>query len=195
MSGSQAFGWVQTARSSPVQPHGPRGWDGLAARGGIATGASFPGPESPREPRHPAGASRWPSRRGLGLQFCLQGGWAGYSFGRPARPVVEPKPGSPVTVIWWPGRGVSQARSGPGFRQFGELGGGVNPAGMGTSVGTPGGGTSWPGKHHDWSAKLTVFRPLSTVLAIPPGGLRALPKRRIFLNRNGARKKGGGRNG
>jgi hypothetical protein len=59
-------------------------------------------------------------------------------------------------------------------------------------VGTPGGGTSWPGKHHDWSAKLTVFRPLSTVLAIPPGGLRALPERRIFLNRNGARRGGFG---
>ena len=194
MNGSQAFGRVQTARSGPVQPQGPGGWEGWVTEGRMRCGAPFSGPRSPREPCHPAGASRWPSRWGFALQVCLQGGWAGHSFGRLARPVVEPKTVSPVTVIWWRSRGVSRARAGPGIHHVGEIDRGINPAGMGTSAGTLGGGPSWPGKHHYWPAKLTVFPPLSTVLAGPPPGLRALPKRRIFLNRNGARK-GGGRDG
>lgn len=86
----------------------------------------------------------------------------------------------------------SRTRSGPRIHHFGVLGGGVHPAGKGTSVGTPGGVTYWSGKHHDWPAKLTAFRPPFSALAGPPTGLTALPGRRNFQNGKGAQKGGFG---
>lgn len=67
-----------------------------------------------------------------------------------------------------------------------------HPAAKGTSAGTPGGVTCWPGKHHDWPANPTAFRPPFSALAGPPTGLTALPGRRNFQNGKGAQKGGFG---
>ncbi len=192
MNGSQALGRVQTARSGPVQPQGPGGWEGWVTEGRMRCGAPFSAPRSPREPCHPEGAFKWSSNWGFALQDCLRGGWAGYSFGPPARPVFGPWPASPVIPFLGSGWTVSRARSGPRIRYFSVLDGGVNPAGMGLSSGTPGVVNPGPGRTIAGMRIRQSSGLLSTVLAGPPPGLRALPERIIFLNRNGAQKGGFG---
>lgn len=192
MNRSQAFGRVQPARSGPVQPKGPGGWEGWATEGRMGCGAPFSGARSPREPCQPEGAFRWSSNWGFALQDCLQGGWAGYCFGHSARLVFGPRPAAPVSRFLGSGWTVSRTRSGPRNRHFGVLGGGVHSAGKGTSAGTPGGVTCWPGKRHDWPANPTAFRPPFSALAGPPTGLTALPGRRNFQNGKGAQKGGFG---
>jgi len=124
MNGSQAFGRVQAARSGPVQPQGLGGWEGWATEGRMRCGAPLSGPRSPREPCQPEGTFRWSSNWGFALQDCLQGGWAGYSFGPPVRQVFGPRPAAPVSRCLGSGRTVSRARWGPRIRHFGVLGGG-----------------------------------------------------------------------
>lgn len=179
-----------TVGPSPAQ--GTRGVGRLGDRGQDGCGAPFSDPRSPREPCHPEGAFRWSSSWGFALQDCLRGGWAGYSFGPPARQVFGPRPAAPVSRFLGSGWTVSRTRSGPRIRHFGVLGGGVHSAEKGTSAGPPGGVTCWPGKRHDWPANPTAFRPPFSALAGPPTGLTVLPGRRNFQNGKGAQKGGFG---
>jgi hypothetical protein len=78
-------------------------------------GAPFSGHRSPREPCQPEGAFRWSSSWGFALQDCLQGGWAGYSFGPPARQVFGPRPAAPVSRFLGSGWTVPGLGRGPEF--------------------------------------------------------------------------------